>query len=355
MPPKKRFLFFFVHPSKYYLFRETINHLKKNGHIVDIAIISKDILEDLIINEGWEYTNIFPEGRRSKSTKKWHIILSTGINFLKTVWRLHKLTAKKKYDIYVTDDCLTITGWYRRTPSYIFCDDDFSVVKETGLLFKTANHIISPDCTDMGKYNNKKVSFKGYKGSSYLHPKVFNPEKKILEKYNLNGRVFFLIRLVSLTASHDIGKKGISDSLIKDIINLLENKGKIVISSEKELSVDVEKYRLNIKPHDILHILAHAKIFISDSQTMSMEAAFLGVPFIRYNDFIGKISYLNELENKYRMGFGVPTKDKAVLLEKTTELINIENVEIVWKNKRDVMIKETVNLNDFLIKVFSKE
>ena len=40
--------------------------LTQNGHNIDILITSKDVLEDLIINEGWSYTNIFPKGRKLK-------------------------------------------------------------------------------------------------------------------------------------------------------------------------------------------------------------------------------------------------------------------------------------------------
>ena len=50
------FLFFFVHPSKYHLYRITINELIRRGHEVDIVITSKDVLEDLVKKEGWKYT-----------------------------------------------------------------------------------------------------------------------------------------------------------------------------------------------------------------------------------------------------------------------------------------------------------
>ena len=81
----KRYLFYFVHPSKYYLFRNSINKLKESGCQVDIAIISKDVLEDLIIKEGWEYFNLFPEGRRSNSSGRLSILFSSAF------WSLRNL------------------------------------------------------------------------------------------------------------------------------------------------------------------------------------------------------------------------------------------------------------------------
>ncbi len=55
-----RILFYFVHPAKYHLFKHAIYALKAEGHIIDIAITTKDVLEDLVRTKGWEYTNIFP-------------------------------------------------------------------------------------------------------------------------------------------------------------------------------------------------------------------------------------------------------------------------------------------------------
>lgn len=46
-------------------------------------------------------------------------------------------------------------------------------------------------------------------------------------------------------------------------------------------------------------------LYIGDSQTMAAEAGVLGVPFVRFNDFVGRIGYLRELEDKYELGYGV--------------------------------------------------
>ena len=42
--------------------------------------------------------------------------------------------------------------------------------------------------------------------------------------------------------------------------------------------------------------MAFASLYIGDSQTMAAEAGVLGVPFVRFNDFVGRIGYLRELE-----------------------------------------------------------
>ena len=48
---KRRFLFYFVHPAKFHLFRSTINNLKNKGYDVDIIITGRDILEEYYIGQ----------------------------------------------------------------------------------------------------------------------------------------------------------------------------------------------------------------------------------------------------------------------------------------------------------------
>ena len=67
----------------------------------------------------------------------------------------------------------------------------------------------------------------------------------------------------------------------------------------------MEKYRIKINPLDMHHVMAFASLYIGDSQTMAAEAGVLGVPFVRLNDFVGRIGYLRELEDKYQLGYGI--------------------------------------------------
>ena len=53
------------------------------------------------------------------------------------------------------------------------------------------------------------------------------------------------------------------------------------------------------------HVMAFASLCIGDSQTMAAEAGVLGTPFVRFNDFVGRIGYLRELEDVYQLGYGI--------------------------------------------------
>ena len=343
------YLFFLVHPSKYNVFRHTINRLKSNGHTVDITITNKDVLEDLVKNEGWEYTNIFKKGRKIKGLP---VKLGAIINTFRTVIRLYRYIGKKKYDLFITDDLLSVVGKIKKVPSFVLQDDDITVVPETALLFYFTDYILSPRCSNMGRFEKKKIPFKGFKELGAFHPNKFKPDYSVVEKFNPSGEKYFILRLVSLKAVHDSGKKGLSNDNILSLIKLLHKKGKVFISAERELPQDFEKYRISIRPNDIAHALYFAEFLISDSQTMSAEAAVLGTPFIRYNDFVDRISYLAELERKYELGFGVKTHEIDKLFELVETMLATSDLKVKWKEKRMNMLNENMDLTEFFVWLF---
>lgn len=346
---KKRFLFFFVHPSKYHVFRHTINELKERGHEVDVTITTKDVLEELVRNEGWEYTNIFPEGRKMLGLPTY---VGASINLVRTLYRLNKFIGKTKYDLFITDDLLTITGKLKGVPSILFQDDDLHVVKETALLMLFASHILSPHCTDMGRYNQKKVSYLGYKELGGLHPNRFKPNKDVIKQFQKKDAPFSIIRLVLLRSTHDVGKKGLDNKDLKKLISILKERGDVFISAERDIPKQFKKHQIKIRANDIPHVLYYADLFIGDSQTMSTEAAMLGTPFIRYNDFVGKISTMNEIEKKYKLGYGILTKDKDKFFKNVTKLAADKDLKKKWKKKRQAMLDDKIDLTAFLIWFF---
>lgn len=344
-----RFLFFFVHPSKFHVFRITINELIRRGHQIEVLITSKDVLEELVKSEGWDYSNIFPEGRKIDGLPPY---ISSGINTLRTVYRLYRYTKKRKYDLFITDDLLVYLGKLFKVPTIVFTDDDLSITKQFALILSPATKILAPEITDLQKYNSKKIGFPGYKELAYLHPNVFRPDWKFLTFLDSHDQKFFILRLVSLRSYHDVGKKGLSDNQVFKLISILEPRGKVFISTERPLPNNLEKYRINIDPKDILHALAFAEIFIGDSQTMTSEAAVLGTPTIRCNDFVGKINVMEEKEIKYGLSFNFLPSDFERLIEKVEEILEDETCKFKFQKRRDTMLEDKIDLSAFMVWLF---
>ena len=342
---KKRVLFFFVHPAKFHLSRATINQLKKKGHHVELIITGRDILEELVINEGWEYKKIFSKGRKIK----WlHIYLSAILFIILTVLKLLQLTFNKKYDLFITDDCLTFVGIIKRIPTVFVTDDDLKAVPESWILMASANHILAPEICDLGKYNQKKWGYYGYKSLFHLHPNVFKFNRNKIDE-NLRNNDYFFIRTVSATSTHDLGKRGISDKILRELIKVLEPKGKVILNSERMLPEDLRKYVLDFHKNDVAHFIANSKLFISDSTTMCAEAAVLGVPSLEIDDWYSDFKQYDELNGKYKLlfGFGVDQLDK--IKYKINKLTEDNNVLVNFKERQKYMLKEKIDTSAFLI------
>nr|MDA3884790.1 hypothetical protein [Candidatus Delongbacteria bacterium] len=111
-----------------------------------------------------------------------------------------------------------------------------------------------------------------------------------------------------------------------------------------------------IDPWDMHHVLAFAKLVISDSQTMTAEAAVLGIPSIRYNSFVGRISYLEELEHKYDLTYGfLPDRDEEKLLTTLKDMLSQNNLKETWQEKKEHMLTEKIDLNQWMIDLFEKK
>jgi predicted glycosyltransferase len=92
--------------------------------------------------------------------------------------------------------------------------------------------------------------------------------------------------------------------------------------------------------------MAYATLYIGDSQTMAAEAGVLGVPFVRYNDFVGRIGYLNELENKYQLGFGIKASETGSadrLCETVEQILATPDLKKEWTSRQDKMLAEKID------------
>ena len=113
---------------------------------------------------------------------------------------------------------------------------------------------------------------------------------------------------------------------------------------------EFEQYRLHINPLDIHHVMAFAKIYIGDSQSMANEAAMLGVPSLRFNDFVGakKIGVMEELEHTYGLTYGISSHEPEKLYAKVEELLAMPNLREEFQSRRQKMLADKIDVTAFL-------
>lgn len=338
-----RVLIYLGHPAHFHNYKNTIAALKEHGHEVEVLIKKKDILEDLLKNAGIPYHNILEEGRSNSKTG-----LIVGI--LKRMWRLNSFCKTFQPDILTGSSVEnSLVGPLRHIPVISIGEDDASVVPNYArLTYPGASVILCPKSCDCGKWNHKAIKYPGYQELGYLHPDVFSPNKAVVQKYIDSDLPYFLMRFSGLNAHHDIGIRGINNSIAEKLIAILKPHGNIYITSERPLNDSLEQYRISINPLDIHHVMSFADIYIGDSQTMAAEAGVLGVPFIRFNDFVGRIGYLAELEDKYMLGFGVKPDNEEKLYETVKTILNMNDHKQVFQARRERMLSESINFASFL-------
>lgn len=339
-----KILFHLGHPAHYHLFKHIIRGLRRNGHQIKILIKKKDVLENLLRNDDEEYVNIHPKERGSgRIAAAWSVI--------KKDFALFSIARSFRPDIMTgTSAEITHIGSLLKISSIVVNEDDAAAVPLfSAMAYPLADTIVTPSSCTAGRWSRKQVSYDGYHELAYLAPGYFTPDEKKLHYFNPGRARYFILRFADLTAHHDRGKKGIGPAIAAKIISLLEPHGKVFITSERKLEPGFERYRLTINPADIHHALSFADICIGDSQTMAAESAVLGTPSLRFNDFAGKLGYLEELEQRYRLTAGIRTSDPHRLFDAVTSLLNTDNLRDEWQKRRRKMLSDKIDVTSFFI------
>lgn len=340
----RKVLFMISHPAHFHLFVRTIASLKEMGLEVIVIIRPKDVLEDLCINSKIDYIKVT---ERSRSTGR----IGLAFSLLKKTRETLKIVRRENPDFMIgSEGVLSYVGKLTGIPSFNCDEDDAEATPLYAKLFYPFfTGIIAPTVCSVGKWGEKKIAVESYHELAYLHPNHFTPNINYLAKYGIpHDEPFFLIRFSALNAYHDVGIHGIGHNDALKIVDLLKSYGKVFITSEKPLEPELERYRLKINPLDIHHIMAYADMFIGDSQTMAAEAGVLGTPFVRFNDFVGRLSYLNELENDYHLGFGHKTNDVDGFFNSIKNWLATPNRKELCAERRQKMLSEKIDYAKFL-------
>lgn len=334
-----RILFQLGHPAHFHLFKNTIADLQRDGHQTFILIRKKDILEDLLKASGMDYVNILPSGRKSAFTLALRL------------WRVLWFTLIHKVNVLVgsTPEVAQV-AWLLRRRSVVMAEDDAAIVPQFIKAVKPfADQYLSPVSCNNGPLESKTTHYEGFHKLAYLHPDRFTPGPLVVDRYFPHDKPYFLLRFAQLNAYHDVRSHahGINDTIAQHLIDLLSPHGDVYITSERTLPPGLEEHRLQINPLDIHHIMAFAKIYIGDSQSMAVEAAMLGTPSVRFNDFAGRIGVLEELEKKYQLTTGIPTSEPERLYSTVSMMLMDNSLKKTYSERQKKMLADKIDVAAF--------
>ena len=332
-------LFDIGHPAHVHLFRNVYYNLVQDGHKVYVTTKNIPSVFRLLDIYGIPYKSF---GSKHDS------LFMKGLDQFRYNARLWWMAWSKHIDIGVHG--ITVAHISKLSPmKSILPDDDDDEVEPVFAKYghPFADTILSP--VDTPRKSKKTVYYHSYHELAYLHPEEFAPDPSVLQDAGVHeGEPYFVLRFNAFKAHHDVGVVGLTIENKRRLVNYLKTKGKVFITTERDIDDEFKPYQLKVSPEKAHSLMYYATMLVGDSQTMTSEAAVLGTPAIRCNTFVGRIHYLEEEEHKYGLTYGFLPEQSEAMFQKIEELLAMPNLKQEWQVRRQKMLSEKIDYAQFL-------
>lgn len=337
-------LFDIGHPGHVHLMHGVAEELKQHGHTVHFSVRDIPVAKRLM-----EYYGMTPwvdlGDKKDTLTGKAKTVLKQDLQLLRYVRKNH-------IDLGLSSGIvLSHVSKLTSMKAFVFDDDDDAAEP---LLVKyghpLSDVVFTPDC--IRRKTPHAVYYHGTHELAYLHPKRFSPDPAVLQRAGIQeGERFFVMRFVAMKGHHDVGQQGLTLNQKEALVNLLKPHGRVIITSERAIEPEFEQYRLPVPPEDIHSLMAYSSMFLGDSQTMTSEAAVLGVPALKCNTFAGRLSVPNMLEQQYGLCHAYTPEQFGDMYSKIEQLLAKDPSELrtEWQAKRQKMLSEMIDPTEFFV------
>jgi uncharacterized protein len=331
------------HPAHVHLYRNFYHEMKKRGH--ELLVTVKYLPAAINLLEIYDIPFVLT-GRKSDK------LISKAFNQILYDIRVLSIVRTNKIETGIGSSLtLAHVSAVSKMKSIIFDDDDDEVQPlMTRFGHPFADILVSPEALKGKRRKKQTVFYPGYHELAYLHPNWFTPDPGVLAEMGLSmNESYFILRFNAYKAHHDKGESGLTTFQKTELVKFLETKGKVFITSENETEPELFKYKVTVTPAKMHSLMFFSTMFIGDSQTMTSEAAVLGVPSLRCNTFAGRISYLNEEEIKYNLTYAFRPEAFDKLMVKMKELISNPDLKNEWQAKREIMLSDKIDVTRFMM------
>jgi uncharacterized protein len=323
------------HPGHVHLFKNFGWRMKEKGHDILFTARDKEFEIYLLKTYGFKY-RLF--GKHFKSN------LGKLFGLLKFDLRMLHTALSFKPDLLLSHGSIYAAqiGGLLHIP-HISLEDTGNM--EQIYLYRPFTKVILTSTAFQKELGRKQIRYNGYHELAYLHPNIFPMGKNFqtISSSETNERIFFL-RFVSWNASHDFRQNGLTEKNKSEIVKELLNFGRVLISSEEDLPEEFVKYKFKMKPEMIHNVLAEIDLFIGEGATMASECAMLGTPAIYVNSMEA-----GTIDDHEKNGLLFHYRDYDGVLKKALEIINNPNSRTEFKAKRDLMLRNKIDVTAFLV------
>ena len=313
--------------------------MEKKGHEILITARKKESTFELLDYYNFDFIGL---GENKKG------LIKKAVGLAQTDHMLYNISRKFKPDILTgfASPYVTHVAKLIGKKSILFNDTEHASLNNK-LSIPFSDYFVTPSCF-MNDYGKKHIKFNGYKELAYLHPKWFKEEKNVLKELDLEKKeCFYLVRSVSWEASHDVGYKGISKEELKKLIKLLEEHGRVLLSSESKGKL-FKDYEIKIHPAKIHTLMNYCSLYVGEGATMATEAAILGKPSIYISPLVGTMGNFIEL-GEYGLLFSFKTFKES--FDKIQNILK-SDFSKEWGQKKNKMLNEKIDVTSFMINFF---
>jgi predicted glycosyltransferase len=329
-----------AHPAHFHNIKNLYFKLVENHNII-VACQSIPIVKKLLNSYQIPYIEIGEKGKNIQEK----IFKQFSFNR-----KIKNIAKERDIDLAIGSSLSVFASRGTKAKSILLDEDDQNVQPLTAKFISPyADHILSPDAMSYENLKNA-IYYPGNHELAYLHPNVFNPDPNTLVKYGLTeDDKYFILRFNSFKAHHDIHQYGLNKEQKHILIDTLSKYGKVFITTEAELEPEFEEFKMPISPEEMHSFLYYSQMLISDSQTMSVEAAVLGVPSFRCNTFANRLSVLEELELRYGLTFGYHPSQFDWMLYRINEFLETLDFKDEWQKRRTRLLQDKIDVTSFWV------
>jgi predicted glycosyltransferase len=331
-----RILIDITHPALAHVFGHLIPAFHARGHETLVAARDKDVTLRLLDAYGIAYQVLAPAARDQRGRLRELLVREARLLALARRFRPDLITGTSVH--------AARAAFLLRCRSAVLNDDDAAAVPLfRWLAYPLASAIVTPTALAGERWGRRHLLYASYHALFYLHPNRFRPDVSIRRDLGIaDQQPYAMVRLSALEAHHDRGVTGVSPAFLRALVDGVGRRMRLFVSSEKPLAPEFEPLRIALRPERIHHALAGATFFLGDSQTMTAEAAVLGTPAFRINDFVGRISYLRELE-EYELAFGFRPIEEKRALETLERVLALPGRASVFAARRRKLLSEKID------------
>ena len=326
------------HPAHVHFYRRMRELLLARGDDVLVVSRDKEVTIDLLEHYGIEHVPVGQAGERSTAER--------ALELLQRDLTLARLGRRFRADVVLTRNPAGAQAARLLGVPGIFDTDDGTAV---GIHWRAAapfaTVITSPRA--MGEdHGPRHWPYPTYKWMTYLHPSHHRGDPTVRDRLGLaEGERLFILRLVAMDASHDVGRAGIDDPLRDRLVHELSKRGRLVISSETPLPDHLRHLEFQLPAVELLDAIAVADLVVGDSQTVCAEAAIQGTPVVRASPFAGQVHVYEDLEDRYQLIRNFRSDDREAVMGAVVELADDLDARAIWAERRDRMLADQIDLS----------